>query len=183
MKISKDLIYILVIVVLIALCGQFYYSYQYQPNHEIEVYYNQNIQANEKVISVIRDADKFVYAAIYTFTRQDIKNALLAAKLRGLDVKIIIDSGQSDKVEQQKKIVKELQEAGIKVGFQDHSGLMHIKTVVTEKAYASGSYNWTASATTINDEVLEVGSDEKVRQQYENVLTELFDRYLSISSP
>ena len=144
----------------------------------MQVFYNQNIQANEKIISTIRDADKFVYAAIYTFTRQDIKNALLAAKLRGLDVKIILDSGQSDKVDSQKKIVKELQDAGIKVGFQDHSGLMHIKTVVTDKAWASGSYNWTASATTINDEVLEVGTDDKIRKQYQNILEELFTRYL-----
>jgi phosphatidylserine/phosphatidylglycerophosphate/cardiolipin synthase-like enzyme len=54
---------------------------------------------------------------------------------------------------------------------------MHLKTVVTDKSYVSGSYNWTAAATTLNDEVIEVGSDEGVRVQYEHVLRELLGKY------
>lgn len=179
MKLTKDAVYLVVIALLVALCGQFYYTYHYKPQSErdIRVYYNQETQANQKVVQTIQDADKFVYFAIYTFTRTDIKDALLGAKHRGLDVKGVVDREQTQKIDDQQKIVKELQDAQIPIAFQDHSAIMHIKTVVTEKAYVSGSYNWTSAATNLNDEVIEVGRDPNIRHQYENVLEELFRRY------
>jgi phosphatidylserine/phosphatidylglycerophosphate/cardiolipin synthase-like enzyme len=78
---------------------------------------------------------------------------------------------------QQKEIVAELQAAGIEVSEHTHSALMHIKTIVSDKSYASGSYNWTANATTSNDEVLEVGTDEGIRRQYERVVLEVLGKY------
>ncbi len=175
----RDAIYLIVISLLIALCGQFYYTYHYKPTAErdIRIYYNHDIQANQEITKVIQDADKFVYFAIYTFTREDIRDALLAAKYRGLEVRGIADKKQSFGLDAQEKIIKELQEAGVEIVFNDHSYIMHLKTVVTEKAYVSGSYNWTASATDSNDEIIEVGRDEKIRKQYEDTLVEIIEKY------
>ena len=177
MKIKRDIVYLAVIVTLIALCGQFYYSYRYQPAHEISVYYNQDHPLNEEIINEIRDADKFVYFAIYTFTRQDIEQALLAAKYRGLTVIGITDKNQYSQSPGQKQLIDALRDAGIPVYEQDHSAIMHMKALVTEKAYASGSYNWTTAATNYNDEVLEVGRDQSIRQKYQGILEELFNKY------
>ncbi len=177
MKVTKEKIHLTIIVLLVALSAQFYFSYQYQPAHQVEVYYNRNQQLNLEIINLIRDADRFVYFAIYTFTRTDIKDALLAAKYRGLEVKGITDRNQTGSLESQNKIITELKKEGITVYEQDHSAIMHLKTVVTEKAYASGSFNWTSSATNLNDEVLEVGRDENIRKKYQNILKDLFDRY------
>jgi phosphatidylserine/phosphatidylglycerophosphate/cardiolipin synthase-like enzyme len=174
---TKEKLYIIVIILLTALSAQFYFTYHYQPAHEIKVYYNQEHQLNKEIIEVIRDADQFVYFAVYTFTRADIKDALLAAKHRGLTVKGVTDKNQYNALESQKKIIDELRKADIPVFEQDHSAIMHLKTVVTEKAYASGSFNWTASATNLNDEVLEIGRDENIRKQYQGVLEELLSRY------
>ncbi len=179
MKWNKDLIYIAVITLLLAALGQLVYSYKYVPYQarKVEVFYNQDTQANRKVIEAIQEADKFVYFAIYTFTRLDIKDALLGAKHRGLDVRGITDRDQIEKIELQGKIVKELRDAGIPVTTQDHSAIMHLKTIVTDKTYVSGSYNWTAAATSLNDEVIEVGDDDGIRRQYERVLIELLGKY------
>ncbi len=179
MQNKKELAYLLVIAVLIALCGQFYYSYRYLPKQErqINVYYNQERELNKEIISEIRDADKFVYFAVYTFTRADIKDALVAAKYRGLKVVGLTDRDQYEKLESQQKIIDELKKSNIPVYVQDHSGIMHLKVLVTEKAYASGSYNWTASATNINDEVLEVGRDETLRATFQKILEEMFAKY------
>ena len=176
---TKEKLYILIIILLFGLCGQFWYSYQYKPaaDRKIQIYYNQDKELNKEIINLTREADKFVYFAIYTFTRYDIKDALLAAKYRGLEVKGITDRKQAADIESQTKIVKELREADIPVLEQDHSAIMHLKTLVTEKAYASGSFNWTASATNLNDEVLEVGRDENIRKQYQNILEEIFKKY------
>jgi phosphatidylserine/phosphatidylglycerophosphate/cardiolipin synthase-like enzyme len=177
MNSAREKFYILAIVLLLALSAQFYYTYHYQPAHEVEVFYNQDTQLNKKVIEVIRDADQFVYFSIYTFTRTDIKDALLAAKYRGLKVVGINDRSQYSQIENQKKIIDELKKAGIPVYEQNHSAIMHMKAVVTDKAYASGSFNWTSAATNLNDEVLEVGRDENIRKQYQHILEELFSRY------
>ena len=174
---TREKLYLLAIIILIALCAQFYYTYHYQPAHEIEVYYNQDTQLNKKIIATIQDADKYVYFAIYTFTRGDIEDALLAAKYRGLTVIGITDTSQYNSAAGQSKIIDALRDKGIPVYEQNTSGIMHMKAVVTDKAYASGSFNWTTSATTINDEVLETGSDPAVRGQYENILKELFAKY------
>lgn len=174
---TREFFYIIIIILLIACCGQFYYSYNYLPANETRVYYNHDIEANKEIINVIRGADKFVYFAVYTFTRADIRDALLAAKYKGLDVEGIMDKGQNVSIKEQTKIVDELKDAGIPVAVQDHSALMHIKTVVTDKGYASGSYNWTAAATNSNDEVLEVGHNELVRKQYERAIKEVLSKY------
>ena len=179
MKFSRDLIYITIIAILVATCGQLIYSYKYVPAQErkVEVFYNRDIETNRKVINVIENADKFVYFAIYTFTRNDIKDALLGAKHRGVEVRGITDKDQLAKIDLQEKIIKELRKAGIPVAVQSHSAIMHMKTVVTEKEYLSGSYNWTAAATDQNDEVIETGKDESIRRQYEQVLREVLEKY------
>lgn len=179
MKLTKEAMYLGVIIVLIAVCGQFYYTFKYKPakSRDVRVYYNRDVTANEELINVIRDADKFVYFAIYTFTRDDVKDALLAAKYRGLDIQGLTDNDQVKGLEIQRKIIKELRDAGIPVAEQSHSAIMHIKTVVTDKQYFTGSYNWTAAATKSNDEVIEIGRDEDIRKQYQNIIEQVIKKY------
>lgn len=182
-KINHHLIYFTIIIALVAALAQLFFSFKVEPYfaereaRQVNVYYNKDITANEMIVDQIYQADRFVYFAIYTFTRTDIKDALIIAKNRGLDVQGIIDKQQTAKIDAQKEIVQELQDAGIKIGFQDHDAIMHLKTLVTDKSYVSGSYNWTASATDSNDEILEIGRDEDLRIKYQHVLAELFDRY------
>lgn len=179
MKLTRDFVYIAIIALLLATVGQLVYSYKYVPakQRQVTVYYNRDVEANKKVIETIQHANKFVYFAVYTFTRNDIKDALLGAKHRGLVVQGVTDKDQLAKIELQGKIIKELREAGVPVATQDHLGIMHLKTVVTDAGYVSGSYNWTAAATNLNDEVIEVGTDENVRLQYEKVLEQLLTKY------
>ncbi len=179
MKLTREGVYLGIIIILIALCGQFYYSFKWKPARErdIHVYYNHDVEANQKVIDTIQAADKFVYFAVYTFTREDIKDALLAAKYRGLDVQGLTDKDQYANLPAQRKIIDELRKYGIPISVQYHSGIMHMKTVVTDNGYVSGSYNWTAAATKINDEVIEVGKDDTIRKQYQTVLQEVLQKY------
>ncbi|HYV33314.1 MAG TPA: phospholipase D-like domain-containing protein [Candidatus Limnocylindria bacterium] len=174
---TKEKIYIIVILLLIAFSAQIYYSFRYLPANQIQVYYNQDHALNDEIISEIRNADEFVYFSVYTFTRADIQQALLAAKYRGIKVMGFTDHDQYNNLDIQKKLIDELRNNGITVYIPSHSGIMHQKILVTDKAYASGSYNWTAAATNLNDEVLEVGHDQNVRQNYQNILEEMFEKY------
>jgi len=150
------------------------------PSSSIRVVYSLDEKQNDKEIIALIDAAKsHIYFAIYTFTLPSIADALVAAKKRGVVVKGIVDSEQSSN-SYGAPITKKLLDAGISVVTEKHAtgnGIMHIKAIVTDSAYAIGSYNWTKSATTINDEIIEIGTDETLRKVYENILKKLLDAY------
>lgn len=140
----------------------------------VRVLYSLDKKQNDKeLVSLINNAHKYIYFAIYEFTLTDVADALVRAKERGVDVRGIVDRENST-TSYEAPIIKELTAAGIPLETQTHpTGIMHIKALVTENAYASGSYNWTNSATNINDEVLEIGTDNALRSTYENILKRL----------
>lgn len=136
-------------------------------------------QNDKEIIALINGAKSHIYFAIYTFTLPSIADALIEAKKRGIDVRGVMDSGQSSN-SYGTPITDKLRAAGISVVTEKHptgNGIMHIKALVTDSAYAIGSYNWTSSATNINDEILEIGTDPALRQTYENILTKLLNAY------
>lgn len=121
---------------------------------------------------------------MYEFTLRDIADALVAAKKRGLDVEGVVDSEESAK-SYGRPIVAELMAAGIPVKTEKHAtgnGIMHIKALATEKAYALGSYNWTASATNENDELLEIGTSPQLVRTYNGILKKLIDQYPEVDT-
>lgn len=182
-KLNRDFIYLTIIVALLAGSAQLYFSLRLQPSwetnkaREVSIYYSKETPANQLVIDEILAAKEYVYFSIYTFTMSDIKDALIGAKYRGLEVRGIIDRAQTDKIDEQRTIVRELRASGIPIGMQDHSGIMHLKVLVTDRAYVSGSYNWTASATDKNDEIIEVGRDADLKAKHQEVLEKMFRAY------
>lgn len=150
---------------------------QYSNAGDVRVIYSLDKRQNDQeIIKLIDNAEKYAYFAVYYFTHRDIAEALIRAKRRGIDVRGITDRVGSEQGTN-KKVTDLLRSAGIPLFVQKHrDGIMHIKLLVTDKAYASGSYNWTVAATEANDEVLEIGSNESLRKQYlsiiQKVLTE-----------
>lgn len=136
-------------------------------------------QNDKEIIALINGAKTRIYFAIYVFTLRDIADALVAAKQRGVEVRGLVDAEQGAN-SYGAPIIALLTSAGIPVVTEKHAsgnGIMHIKALVTDSAYAVGSYNWTKSATTVNDEILEIGTDPALRQAYENILRRLLDAY------
>lgn len=153
---------------------------QAPPADSIRVIYSLDEKQNDReIIALITAARSTIYFAMYEFTLKDIADALVAAKKRGVDVRGLVDAGESAN-SYDAPVIAELLDAGIPVVTEKHSsgnGIMHIKAIVTDNAYALGSYNWTGSATTENDELLEIGTNETLRQAYESILKKLLDTY------
>ncbi len=142
---------------------------------QTKVLYSREEGIDEALVSEIQQAEKFVYFAVYTITKENIVNALIAAKLRGLEVLGVLDSNQVE-IPEEKPWVNKLKKYGIVLKIvPKESGLMHIKMLVTDKAYASGSFNYTVSAAVYNDEVLEIGRVEGIRKQYLRIFKRLFE--------
>lgn len=155
-------------IVLTIICLTLLQSSDLSGNTRI-VYSLDQRQNDQEIINLIDDADKYAYFAVYYFTKKNIAEALMRAKSRGLEVRGITDRIATEG--SNKEVVSSLRSSGIPVVTQKHlDGIMHMKVLVTDKAYASGSYNWTGAATESNDEVLEIGTDPSIRKQYLDIV-------------
>lgn len=164
--IKRNQIAIVALVAVVSCVSTFFVAQQLFLNDFRVIYSLDSKQNDKEIVSVIDNADRYVYFAIYTFTKDNIAEALVRAKKRGLVVWGIVDKSQAESGFET-SVLQKLSDAGVVVETQKHpDGIMHVKAVVTDKEYAFGSYNWTESATKVNDELLEVGSNNTLRKQH-----------------
>ncbi|WP_027091598.1 phospholipase D family protein [Cohnella thermotolerans] len=121
----------------------------------------------KKLVQVIDGASGTLDMAIYSLTYPDIVQAIKNAAKRGVRVRIITDRIQSNG-KTQKEALKLLGSAGIPLKINTHSGLMHLKmTVADGRVATTGSFNYSKSASTTNDEMLVVFRDEDIAKSFE----------------
>jgi phosphatidylserine/phosphatidylglycerophosphate/cardiolipin synthase-like enzyme len=94
---------------------------------------------------------------VFTITDDRITSAIVAAHQRGAVVRIITDN---DKQFDQGSDIERLRGAGVALKVDESEHHMHHKFAVLDGAtLLNGSYNWTRSAATFNEENLIVTSD------------------------
>jgi len=104
-----------------------------------------------RIISAIASAQSRILVAMYSFTDDEIGQALMQAHQRGVKVYVLLDDGQDS--DSQGREFPRLQDAGIPIGVEHLNGLLHHKfAVVDGDLVITGSYNWTDSADTRNFE-------------------------------
>jgi len=128
-------------------------SHQFSENQQnVQVWFLPTGQkASERIIQLIRSAQKSLRIAMFTWTRLDFAEEVIQAHKRGVDVKVVIDrqSGYGASI----RVIEALQEAGVPLYFNRGHGLMHAKTMtIDNKILVNGSANWTKSAFTRNDD-------------------------------
>ncbi len=140
------------------------------------------------VTGEIAAATDRVHVAIYTFTLQSVADALQEAALRGLDVKVVADAGQSQPVESggvagQAELLAGLEQGGVGVctASGSYGGILHHKfLVLDDDAVITGSANLTASGTGVdpegraNLENLVLLVDPRVNERFEAAFEELW---------
>jgi phosphatidylserine/phosphatidylglycerophosphate/cardiolipin synthase-like enzyme len=131
---------------------------------ESKVYFSPNGGCQAAVISKINDAHKSIYVAMYSFTSREIANALAAAKERHVKVKVILDTFEiKDRFSKSRYLINK----DINLKFHMGNGLMHNKfAVIDGRTVLTGSFNWTVTADTKNDENLLVITDKELAQKY-----------------
>lgn len=133
------------------------------------VYFSPNGGCARQVIYWIGRANKSVHVLIYSFTLTDIADALIEAKNRGVDVKVVFEKGQVSQYSQYFRLAN----AGVNVRNDTNPDLMHNKVAVIDGVIVlTGSYNWSSSAENSNNENLIIVMDVNVAREYEIV----FDR-------
>ena len=126
----------------------------------IETYYAPEDSPAAKLVDLYVRAQRYIYVAVYGFTYPPAVKALVAAKRRGVDVRVITDREKVTDPKQEMAL-ETLRLAGIPVRVNQHDGLMHLKQVVVDdEVNASGSMNHTTSGNKYNDERLDVIADQ-----------------------
>lgn len=98
----------------------------------------------------IDNASKSIDIGVYTFTSRPLAQALVDAKNRGVEIKVILDPSHSS-TDYSKAAY--LVNNGIDVHVKRGNGLMHHKfALIDDSIIINGSFNWTASAEASNDE-------------------------------
>lgn len=127
------------------------------------VYFSPDGECEAKVIEWIEKANYTLHILIYSFTLDSISDALIDAKDRGIEIKIVFEKSQISKYSEYWK----LRNAGVSVRNDTNSKSMHHKVMIVDNAVVlSGSFNWSQNGQDNNNENLVIVRDEEVALSY-----------------
>lgn len=116
---------------------------------DVAVFFPSIHNCSAQIIRLVDRANSTVRVAIYSFTLKNIANSLIRAKIRGVDVSMIMEPSQKSQYSQYDTLVK----AGIPIVMDTGSGIMHDKVMIVDGKYVvTGSFNWSANAENENAE-------------------------------
>lgn len=123
----------------------------------IQVAFPPDENANALIVQALREARKSVFVQAFSFTSNEIAFALVEAKRRGVDVRMIVDGEQVEKLENNR--VGLIAQAGIPVWLDEQHQSAHNKIMVIDPDSANpivvtGSMNFTYSGQFKNAENL-----------------------------
>ena len=99
-------------------------------------------------------ANSSIHILIYSFTLNAIGDALVQAKRRGIDVKIVWDEGNWNATGSE---YQKLKNSGIEIRIDHRHGLLHDKVaIIDQHIIITGSFNWSQAANQENRENLVV---------------------------
>ena len=135
---------------------------------------------NNNIIPIINKAEKYIYIPAFVITHDKLTEALVQAKSRNVDVKIIIDATN---VTTKRSKLKVLRNAGIDVKVENYAGKLHSKSIIIDDKYViAGSMNFSNSGETKNDENCLIIEDERLAKYYKGFFEYLWskipDKYL-----
>ena len=136
----------------------------------VEVLYAPHDAPLDRLVTLYQQAKRYIYVSVYGLTYPRAVQALVAAKKRGVDVRMLTDQERTQEAKQ-RTALETLRLAGIPIRVNQHEGLMHLKQVVIDdEINTSGSMNHTTSGNSYNDERMDIITDHvislKAREQF-----------------
>ncbi len=133
----------------------------------VQVGFSPEGSARALVLQTIAGAQKSIRMIGYSFQAPDIVQALVDAKKRGVDVRVVVDKKRN----QNKASLRAMNLAaanGIQLRIDGHYHIQHDKTIVVdERTVETGSFNFAPSAETENSEnVVVLSNMPDIARQY-----------------
>lgn len=142
---------------------------------ETEVYFSHVDDIQAVIVLTINAAEESIDVTMYTFTDLILANALSDAKDRGVVIRIYLDRSQvTAKYSQSRYFIQN----NMNVRISSNHYIMHNKfAIIDGKLLITGSYNWTESANTRNDENLIIIKCPYAIEIYQEQFERLWDQY------
>lgn len=148
---------------------------------KISVYFSpQDKVIHNQILPLINNAEKYIYIPAFVITHYELSNALIAAKNRNINVKIITDATSSGMTHNK---ISELRKAGIPLKTESFAGKMHTKSIIIDdKVVITGSMNFSNSGENKNDENCLIIEDKEIakfyRGYFEYIWAKIPDKWL-----
>jgi phosphatidylserine/phosphatidylglycerophosphate/cardiolipin synthase-like enzyme len=121
---------------------------------------------------LIQNAEKEVRIGVFYFTHKQLAADVIAAHLRGVDVKVIVDATSAGNGYTKHEL---LRAAGVPVKVEDWGGKMHAKSMMVDDRWVvGGSMNWTSAGHRSNDENFFILDSPAAAGVYEDWWTKLW---------
>lgn len=137
---------------------------------QIDVLFSPDDGAASQLVALVNGAQESVYFMAYSFTADDIALAMLGRARAGVTVSGVFETSQF--ASNQGTEYGNLRAAGLDVHLDENPRNMHHKVIVIdERIVVMGSYNFSASAETRNDENVLVIHSPEIAALYVNEFT------------
>lgn len=140
-----------------------------------EAFFSPGEECRQRIIQGISAASRSLDICVFTITDDRITSALIAAHRRGVALRILTDN---DKMHDLGSDIAELHAAGIEVRTDDSPYHMHHKyAIVDGTTLLNGSFNWTRSASTNNEENFIVSNDPRLISAFQREFEKLWSKF------
>ena len=128
-------------------------------------------KCTNKIIKETETATREILVQMFVFTSAPLRNALIKAQKRGINVEVILDKGEQKK--QQYKTAKTLSKGGVAVYIDDKHENAHNKIMIIDReTVITGSFNYTYPAESRNAEnILSIKSADLAKVYTDNWLS------------
>jgi len=134
---------------------------------EVSVYFSpQDKGISNALVPVVKGAKRYIYIPTFILTHELLYDAILEAKARGVEIRVIIDATGTSATHSK---ISELRKNGIKVKTENYAGKMHAKSMIVDDEYLIiGSANFSSSAENKNDENMLIIKNSKLAKLYKD---------------
>lgn len=132
----------------------------------------------QAVLTLLHHAERSLDVAIYDLNEPEIAGALEQAAARGVRVRMITDRRNLER-SVEREIVRRLLAHQILVKQNDHDGLMHLKLIIADgRLVALGSYNFTITATNVNEEMFVIFNDPYTLERAQSAFSAMWNDHV-----
>ncbi len=139
----------------------------------IELFFSpQGFSMYRGVIPLIQEAQESIDISMFFLTHKNVSKELVAAKNRGVNVRVIIDATSATNGYSKHNY---LRDNGIPVKVENWGGKMHMKSaIIDSKHLIVGSMNWTSAGESKNDENTLIVRNALDANSYQEFFNELW---------
>lgn len=141
---------------------------------KVEAYFSPGEDCLHRIRRFISESQRTLDICVFTITDDRIVRRLEEAHERGVDIRIISDDMKSEDLGSD---LEHLSRVGIKCVYDRTPAHMHHKFAISDaRKLLNGSYNWTRSACTENNENITVSNHPLALERFQNEFNSLWKK-------